>query len=98
MNAVARGGDDTVLSRARPSSPKASGREKLAAALHRLISARGTPTARIDLAPGCAFGVAVDERLKEVERQIGEVKERLNGLIYLVIGAVVVEVVLRLMK
>ncbi len=89
---------NAVLPVTRLSGTKAGGREKLAGALRRLMLARATPAARIDLAPGCAFGVAVDERLKEVERQIGEVKDRLNGLIYLVIGAVVVEVVLRLMK
>ncbi|MDO8637783.1 MAG: hypothetical protein Q7R34_16365, partial [Dehalococcoidia bacterium] len=77
---------------------KAGGAEKLAAALRRLMPPNTQPPAKLDLTPGRAFGVVVDERLKEMERQLGEVKDRLNGLIYLVIGAVVVEVILRLMK
>ena len=77
---------------------KAGVTEKLAAALRKFIPVSNSNRARVDLTPGCAFGVVVDERLKEMERQLGEVKDRLNGLIYLVIGAVVVEVVLRLIK
>ncbi|MDO8636865.1 MAG: hypothetical protein Q7R34_11660 [Dehalococcoidia bacterium] len=77
---------------------KAGGAEKLAAALRKFIPVRNSNQARVDLTPGCAFGVVVDERLKEMERQLGEVKDRLNGLIYLVIGAVVVEVILSLIK
>ena len=77
---------------------KAGGAEKLAAALRKFIPVKNSNPARVDLTPGCAFGVVVDERLKEMERQLSEVKDRLNGLIYLVIGAVVVEVILSLIK
>ncbi len=49
-----------------------------------------------DVSPGCAFGAIVEERLKDLERNIEEVKGRINGLIFLVIAAVVVQVILRL--
>jgi len=49
-----------------------------------------------DAAPGCAFGAVVQERLKDLERNIQEVKGRINGLIFLVIAAVVVQVIIRL--
>ena len=77
---------------------EANGAGKLATALRRLMPPNTQPPTKLDLTPGCAFGVVVDERLKEMERQLGEVKDRLNGLIYMVIGAVVVDVVLRLIK
>jgi hypothetical protein len=50
------------------------------------------------LTPGCTFGVVVEQRLKDIDRDLGEVKGRLNGLIFLVVGAVVVDVVMRLVK
>lgn len=75
-----------------------AGAGKLADALRRLVHPRAASRGMIDISPGCAFGVVVEERLKEMERQLGDVKDRVNGLIYLVVGAVVVEVVLRLMK
>jgi hypothetical protein len=43
-----------------------------------------------------AFRAAVEQRLKNLERDIGEVKGRLNGLIFVVIGAVITQLVMRL--
>jgi len=54
--------------------------------------------ARVDVTPGCIFGVVVDQRLTFLEKGLGELKSRLNGLIFLVVGAVLVEIVLRLVK
>ena len=69
------------------------GAHELVAAIRRL-AARWRRTAGtqpgVDVSPGCAFGAVVGERLAELERNIGEVKGRLNGLIFLVIGAVVI--------
>ncbi len=44
-----------------------------------------------------AFRAAVEQRLRNLEGDIGELKGRLNGLIFVVIGAVVTQVVLRVM-
>ena len=43
-----------------------------------------------------AFRAMILERLRGVEQDIGEVKSRVNGLVFVVIGAVITQVVLRL--
>jgi len=50
----------------------------------------------LEMSPGCAFGALVEERLKDMERNIQEVKGRINGLIFLILGLVVAEVIIRL--
>jgi hypothetical protein len=40
----------------------------------------------------------VEQRLRNLERDMGELKGRLNGLIFLVIGTVVTQVTLRLVQ
>ena len=44
-----------------------------------------------------AFRAVVNERLRNVERQLHEVKGRVNGLIFLLTGAVAAQFVLRLL-
>ncbi len=59
---------------------------------------RGRPRpcqASLSVAPGCAFGAVVEERLRGLQQQLDEVKGRVNGLVYTLVGAVVVEIVLR---
>ena len=74
--------------------------ERLKAELRKLGRAKAStmPEQRraVDISPGCAFGAVVDQRLKDLERSLGEFKTRLNGLIFVVIGAVLLEIVLRL--
>ena len=53
--------------------------------------------------PGCrnssaAFHAVVEERLRSLEKQLDEVKGRVNGLIFLIVGVVVTQVVLGLVK
>jgi hypothetical protein len=43
-----------------------------------------------------AFRSVVAERLRALERDVGEVRARVNGLLFVVAGAVVTQVVLRL--
>ena len=43
-----------------------------------------------------AFRATVEERLRGLERQLDEVKGRVNGLIFLLTGAVAAQFVLRL--
>jgi len=45
---------------------------------------------------GAAFRASVDERLRNLERQLDELKGRINGLLFLLAGAVATQVVLRL--
>ena len=44
-----------------------------------------------------AFRAVIEERLRNLERQLDEVKGRMNGLIFLLVGAVAVQFVLRLL-
>ena len=44
-----------------------------------------------------SFRAAVDLRLQNVERQLDELKGRINGLLFLLAGAVATNVVLRLL-
>ncbi len=75
--------------------------EKLANSMKRLFlrvgDSRGKGAAPpLELSPGCAFGAVLGERLKEMERNIQEVKGRINGLIFLIIGLVLAEVIIHL--
>jgi hypothetical protein len=45
-----------------------------------------------------AFRAAVDERLRSLQRQLDEVKGRVNGLLFLLAGAVATQVILRLLE
>jgi len=40
-----------------------------------------------------AFHAVVEERLRSVEKQLDEVKGRVNGLIFLIVGVVITQVV-----
>lgn len=44
------------------------------------------------------FRAATEERLRSLEREVVEVKGRLNGLIFVVAGAVITQVVLKLIQ
>ena len=55
--------------------------------------ANGDVPARISAA---AFRAMALERLRSVERDVTELKGRVNGLIFVVIGAVITQVLMRL--
>ncbi len=55
----------------------------------------GTTTARITTA---AFRAGVEQRLQNLERDTGDLKGRLNGLIFLVTGTVITQVLLKLVQ
>jgi hypothetical protein len=58
---------------------------------------REEPIAVEGLSPA-AFRAVVDERLRGVERQLDEVKGRVNGLLFLLAGAVASQIILRLFE
>ena len=60
------------------------------------LGARATAPVEVDLGPGSTFEALLDQRMSSLEAAVGELKERVNGLIYLVVGAALVQVVLRL--
>ena len=47
---------------------------------------------------GMAFRAAVEMRMQNLERDIGELKSRLNGLIFVVIGAVITQLLLKVVQ
>jgi hypothetical protein len=55
----------------------------------------GSTPSRISAAE---FRAATEERLRSLEREVAEVKGRLNGLIFVVAGAVITQVVLKLIQ
>jgi hypothetical protein len=60
---------------------------------------RPHPTPAPDIAgrvSAAAFRAMALERLRSVERDVAEMKARVNGLIFVVIGAVVTQLVLRI--
>ena len=60
------------------------------------LAAAATLPREIDLGPGSTFEALLDQRMCSLEAAVGELKERVNGLIFLVVGAALVQVVLRL--
>lgn len=44
------------------------------------------------------FRAVVAERLRALERELGEVRARINGLLFVVAGAVITQLVLRLIS
>ena len=69
--------------------------EKALARLRRRDRATHPGDAPAVARPG-ALDATVDLRLQNLERQLDEVKGRVNGLIFLLAGAVATQVVLRL--
>lgn len=75
-----------------------TGSTELKQALQRLVRGRGPqPPPRPDLAPGCPFGAVVEARLKALDGELGEVRARVNGLLFLLAGAIATQVVLKLL-
>ena len=74
-------------------------------ALHRAIS-RFRPTRRPAGRDGAtaarcsaaAFRAAAEQRLQVLERDVGDLKGRLNGLIFLVTGTVIAQLILKLVQ
>lgn len=68
-------------------------RDALAEALGRLRRARQRRQ-QVNLGPDSPFDALLDQRIKELERQVGELKVRINGLIFTMVGAVLLQLVL----
>ena len=49
-----------------------------------------------EVSPGCLFGALIEERLKNMEGNIHELRGRINGLIFLLVAVVFAEVITRL--
>ena len=52
----------------------------------------------VDVSPLSTFHALLDQRMGHLERSVEELKTRVNGLVFLVAGAVIVQVLLRLLE
>jgi hypothetical protein len=62
----------------------------------RMRRARAADAEPIESMSAPAFRMLVAERLRALERDVAEVRTRINGLLFVVAGAVVTQLVLRL--
>ena len=68
--------------------------ERALSRFRRSAEAGGEVRSRVSAAE---FRAAAEQRLRALEREVAEVRGRVNGLIFVVAGAVVTQVVLRLL-
>ncbi len=64
--------------------------------LIRRLAPRRPPPAAFLAEPGSAFEPALAARLRSVEADLAEVRGRVNGLLFVVAGAAVTQIVMRL--
>jgi hypothetical protein len=76
---------------------RAGALERTLARLRRPTAVRDEQAISTQRLSAAAFRAAVDERLRSLERQLDEVKSRVNGLLFLMAGAVASQIVLRLL-
>lgn len=69
--------------------------ERAISRFRRADDGNGSAPRRVSAA---AFRAAVELRLSNLERELGDVKGRVNGLIFVVLAAVITQVVLRLVQ
>ena len=56
------------------------------------------PPAPPDLGPTNTFEALLDQRYKDLAAEVAEIKSRINGLIFVVIGGVIAELAVRLLS
>ena len=59
---------------------------------------RAGPAAAVDERPQSAFDVQIKQRVEEHARELAEIRTRVNGLFFLAISAVLIDILLRLAK
>lgn len=65
------------------------------AALREIVSRAGKRPP-VDLEPGCAFGAVTRQMVDDLGEELREIRARLNHLFTLIIGAIAVDIILRL--
>ncbi len=64
-------------------------------ALRQMIARRASPD-RVDLEPGCAYGVVTRQMVDTLLQELRVIRGRVDSLFSLVVGAIVLDVLLRL--
>ena len=62
----------------------------------RIRTRRREPVPSVDLRPASAYEVVTRQMVESLARDLREIKERLNGLLWMVAGTILAEIVLRL--
>jgi hypothetical protein len=62
------------------------------------IPRQAPPQARPDLGPVSPFDALLEQRIAALERAVEDVKGRVNGLIFMVVGAVIAQIVLGFLR
>ncbi len=65
------------------------------ATLKGLIAGSGGPDG-VDLSPGCAYGVVTRTMVQDLTHELREIKARVNQLLFLTIGTIIVDVLFRI--
>ena len=71
------------------------GSDELKNAIRKL---RKSSSPTVDLSPVSTFDALLEQRIGHLERNVDELKTRVNGLVFLVAGAVIVQIVLGLFR
>jgi len=69
--------------------------ERALSRFHRRSEDGGSTHTRVSAAE---FRAVTEQRLRSLEREVADVKGRVNGLIFVVAGAVITQVVLKLLQ
>ena len=68
-------------------------RDELKEAIGRL---RGTSRPKVDVSPGSTFEALLEQRIRDMERHVDELKARINWMMFLIAGAIIAQIVLGL--
>ena len=59
---------------------------------------RASKGRKLDVSPDSPFDALLEQRIQALERQVEELKGRINGLMLAVAGAVIIQLILGLMR
>ena len=77
-------------------APDSAASDRLAHAIRPWLRVGPAPT--IDERPQSAFDVQIKQRVEEHARELTEIRSRVNALFFLAIGAVLIDILIRLAK
>lgn len=72
--------------------------ERPADKLVELFRARSTERREVDLRPSSAYEAVTRQMVNDLVREIGDMRRRLDSLFYVVVSAIVVDVLIRLVS
>lgn len=73
-------------------------RQAVARLTRRLVRPAPSRPPLPDVQPCCAYELVTRQMLEDMRTELAELKARLNGLLFMVAGALLVEVILRLVR